>query len=241
MNVTDNEKEWKRFYKAGGISVFLALAVMLTEMFLTALPDGARVEQSITGLFEMYDRNWFMAMRYMGLMNIFATTLMIPVYVSFYGLYRHKAGVLSFLALVLSLAAYAVFISDNVSFAFLELAGKYASAETESERTILVAAGEALFARGASHTPGTFPGFFIGQIAALIFSWIIMSGGILKKATGIIGLISFSLLLIFEIVSSFIESLFDEAMILAMTGGTLALIWYVMVGTGLFRQSRKTD
>jgi len=34
------EKHWKLFYKIGTILVFLAVLVMLTEIFLTALPDG---------------------------------------------------------------------------------------------------------------------------------------------------------------------------------------------------------
>ena len=174
----------------------------------------------------------------MGLMNIFATSLMIPVFFALFGLHREKMLVFSGLALIIHIVGYAVFMADNTSFAFLELANKYASAGSESERAILISAGEALFARGASHTPGTFPGFLIGEISSIFFSIIILRGGMLKKAIGIIGIISFSFLLIFEVVSSFISSLFDEAMIFAMVGGILTLVWYVMVGAGLWKHSR---
>jgi hypothetical protein len=57
------EKHWKRFYKIGSISVFLAVLVMLTEIFLTALPDGNRAKITVEQLFDMYNRNWFMAMK----------------------------------------------------------------------------------------------------------------------------------------------------------------------------------
>ncbi|MEI8047093.1 MAG: hypothetical protein WCI92_06920 [Bacteroidota bacterium] len=236
-----NEQQWKLIYKIAAISAFIALFTMLTEIFLTALPDGARVMHGISELFDMYNRNWFMAMRYMGLINIIATSLMVPVFFALYGLHREKMQVFASFSLIISLLGYVVFMADNVSFPFLTLAGKYAAAATDVERNQLLAAGEALFTKGASHTPGTFPGFFIGHISSILFSIIILKAGILKKAVGMIGLIAFSFLLIFEIISSFVVSLYNEAMIFAMIGGPLALVWYAMIGIGLLKQSKATE
>jgi hypothetical protein len=232
------EQQWKPAYKIAAISAFLALFTMLTEIFLTALPEGARVMHGISELFDMYNRNWFMAMRYMGLINIVATSLMLPVFFALYGLHREKMQVFAAFSLIVSMLGYAIFMADNVSFPFLALAEKYALAVNETERNQLIAAGEALFAKGASHTPGTFPGFFIAQIASIFFSIIILKGGVFKKAVGITGLTAFSFLLIFEVISSFVTSLYNEAMIFAMIGGPLALVWYAMIGMGLLKQSK---
>jgi hypothetical protein len=234
-------QQWKLFYKIAAISAFLALFTMLTEIFLTALPDGARVEHGINELFNMYSRNWFMAMRYMGLINIIATSLMVPVFFALYCLHREKMQVFATFSLILSMLGYAVFIADNVSFPFLTLTEKYALAATDIERNQLIAAGEALFAKGASHTPGTFPGFFIGQIAGIFFSIIILKAGVMKKAVGIIGLLAFCFLLIFEVISSFVASLYNEAMIFAIIGGPLALVWYAMIGMGLLKHSKEFE
>jgi hypothetical protein len=231
------EAQWKLFYRIGAVSAFLALMVMMAEIGITALPDGAREFHTIEEVFDMYRRNWFMAMRFMGLMNIFATSLMIPVFFALFGLHRKKLLVLSGLALIIHILGYAVFMADNASFALLEVANKYFAANSVEEKTALLSAGEALFARGASHTPGTFPGFLLGEISGILFSIMILKGGQLKKAVGIIGLLSFFFLLIFEISSSFISSAFEEAMIFALTGGILALIWYVLIGTGLWKHS----
>ena len=232
------EKHWKFFYKIGAISVFLAVLVMLTEIFLTALPDGGRVELTIEQLFDMYNRNWFMAMRYMGLINIIASTLMLPVFYSLYGLYRHNLKVFASFSLILSFIGYVIFMADNTTFACLELAEKYFKEISDTNKTILLSAGEALIAKGASHTPGTFPGFLIGQIAGIFFSIIILNGKVLNKSTGILGLIGFSFLLIFEVISSFVGTLFFESMIFAMVGGIVTLVWYVLIGLGLLKNSR---
>lgn len=212
--------------------------VMLMEIFITALPDGARLQLTSHQLLELYNRNWFMGMRYMGLINIIASTLMIPVFYSLYGAHRNSNKVFAEFALLVALISYAVFLSDNVAFPILELSKKYSIAN-ESEKILLITATEALFSKGASHTPGTFPGFLLGQVGGILFSIVIIQGNIFNKITGIIGIIAFTFLLIFEILSSFISSLYQQAMIFAMIGGISALTWYVFVGVELLKLNNK--
>jgi len=231
----NTDKQWKNMYRIGAICVFSAVLVMLTEIFLTALPDGARVPLTIGGLFDMYHRNWFMAMRYMGLINMIATTLMIPVFFALYGLHREKYHVSAGLLLLIYIAGYAIFMADNSSFALLELSGKYELASSENMRLSLLAAGEALFAKGASHTPGIFPGFFIGELTSFLFCVIMLKGKVFSKTTAITGMIGFSFLFVFEVSSSFIPSLYDPAMIFAMIGGISVITWYILMGLRLFK------
>jgi hypothetical protein len=241
MEISPNEKEWKKMYLIGSVSTFIAMLVMIAEIFITALPDGAPVQLTMTNLLDMYNRNWFMGMRYMGLMNIFASTLMIPIFISLYGVHRKTNGLFAFFALVISIIGYTIFMSDNVAFPILELSRKYSLSNLESDKMMIVSATEALFSKGASHTPGTFPGFFMGEIASILFCVVILSGNIFKKKIGIIGLIAFIFLLIFEIISSFINSLYNQAMIFAMIGGISAIIWYVFVGLELLKISKTNE
>jgi hypothetical protein len=235
MELKDIELQWKNIYRIGAVCVFAAALVMIIEILLTALPDGARAPLNIRELFDMYERNWFMAMRYMGLINIIATTIMIPAFFSLYGLHRERYSVYAGLLLILYLAGYIIFMADNSSFALLELSGKYKIASSESIKSSLIAAGEALFARGASHTPGTFPGFFISELSCILFCVIILKGRVFSKITGIIGIIGFSFLFIFEVCSSFIPPLFYISMIFALIGGISTITWYILVGLKLFR------
>ena len=241
MEITSNEKEWQKIYLIGAISTFTAMLVMIAEIFITTLPDGAPVKLTMTNLLDLYNRNWFMGMRYMGLMNIFASTLMIPVFISLYGVHRKTNGLFTFFALITSLISYVIFMSDNVAFPILELSRKYSLSNLDSDKMMILSATEALFAKGASHTPGTFPGFFIGQIASILFCIALVAGNIFKKRTGIIGIIAFTFLLIFEIISSFIKSLYNQAMIFALIGGISAIIWYIFVGIELINVSKKIE
>jgi len=235
MELNRIELQWKSIYRIGAICVFSAALVMILEILLTALPEGARVPLTLAELFEMYDRNWFMAMRYMGLINIIATTLMIPVFFSLYGIHRERHNVYSGLILLLYIAGYTIFMADNSSFALLELSSKYELASSESMKSSLLSAGEALFAKGASHTPGTFPGFFISELTFILFCVIMLNGQVFSKITAVIGIIGFSFLFVFEVCSSFIPSLYDTAMIFAIFGGISTIIWQIMVGLKLFK------
>jgi hypothetical protein len=61
-----NESRWKVLYRVGAACIFLAVIVMVTEIFLTALPDGSTATagaSTIIGWFDLFQRNWFMAMR----------------------------------------------------------------------------------------------------------------------------------------------------------------------------------
>ena len=235
MELNRNELQWKNIYRIGAICVFSAALVMITEILLTTLPDGARDLSTLPELFEMYERNWFMAMRYMGLINIIATTLMIPVFFSLYGLHRERHNVYAGLILLLYIAGYTIFMADNSSFAMLELSRKYELASSESMKSSLLSAGEALFAKGASHTPGTFPGFFIGELTSILFCVIMLNGKVFRRITATMGLIGFLFMFIFEVCSSFIPLLYDTSMIFAMLGGISIIIWYIMMGLKLFK------
>jgi len=235
-NIARNE--WKTFYLVSSICVFTALAVMFAEMLITLLPDGAYEHLTVGNLLDLYNRNWFMGMRYMGFINIIATTLMIPVFFSLFGVHRKSNRVFAGFALILTLVSYAIFISDNVSFPLLNLSRKYLLSYTNNYRSLILSSAEALFAKGASHTSGTFPGFFLSEIGTILFCIIMIKGNIFRKRTGVIGLIAFAFLFIFEIISSFIISLYNEALIFAIIGGIFALTWYGLVGLELLKAAK---
>jgi len=232
-----NKTNWKTLYRIGAVCAFLVLLVMVTEMFLTALPDGARTILTITEWFDLFNRNWFMGMRNLGLINIIATTLMIPVFFSIFGLHRQENSAFAGLSLIIFIAGYAIFMADNTSFPMLELSRKYAIADLESKK-ILLAAGESLLAKGSSHTPGTFPGFFLAEAAGILFCIIMLQGKVFSKATGIVGIIAFGFMFLFEVSSSFIHALYDISIVFAMMGGILTFVWYVMIGLRLLKISR---
>jgi hypothetical protein len=100
---------------------------------------------------------------------------------------------------------------------------------------VLAAAGQAMLSVGQSHSPGTFLGFFLSEIAGLAMSVVMLRGKIFGKATAFAGILGFAFFCIFEICSSFVPALFDVAMVFAMGGGLLSMAWYVLIARRLFQ------
>ena len=139
------------------------------------------------------------------------------------------------LAMILSLAGMAIYISNNAAVPIFVLSNKFATAATETQRSMLAAAGEALLAKGEDFSPGAFPGFFLGEIANLTLAFVMLRGRIFSKVTAYTGIIGMSLLTVYTIWVTFIPALQGGAMILAMVGGPLSTIWSILIARRLFQ------
>jgi hypothetical protein len=232
------EKQWKSFYRVGGVAALLTVVVVISEILITFLPGGSTPPESVIDWFALFQNNWFLGLRNLGLLNIAFTTLAIPVFFALYESQRRFSKSYATLALIIFIVGEAVFYATNRAFPMLDLSRQYAAATTDSQRAMIVAAGQAMLAVGQSHTPGTFLGFFFSEVAGLLISIVMLQSGVFSKATAYVGMLGFGLLLIFEICSSFVPALFDLAMIFAMGGGLLEMVWYILVGRRLFQLGR---
>lgn len=137
--------------------------------------------------------------------------------------------------MIFSFASVIAYLATNRAFSMLELSGQYAQATTEAQRAMFAAAGQAMLSVGRSHSPGTFIGFFLGELAGVLMSVVMLKGKVFSKATAIIGIIGFTLLSIFEVWTSFVPALKPAALIFAMGGGLLNIIWLILLGRRLFQ------
>jgi len=117
----------------------------------------------------------------------------------------------------------------------LDLSTQYAFANTDSQRAVLEAAGQALLAVGQSHVPGTFIGFCLSEIAGILISVVMLRGGIFSKLNAWVGILGFGMLWIYEIGQSFIPAASSFVLIFAMIGGILNLLWYGLIAQRLFK------
>jgi len=240
--VEEKEAKWKAIYKAGAVAAILTVLVAVAEIGITFLPGGGRETtnaRTVIDWFRLYQTSPFMGMRNLGLLNFFLVGLSILFNYALYGAHRKVERPLAGLALIISIIGMAVFFATNRAFPMLALSNQYAAAASDTQRALLLAAGQAMLAVGESHTPGTFLAFFISEIAGILMSVVMLRGKIFSQASGMVGILAFGSLLIFEICSSFIPALFQAAMIFALGGGILSMVWYILVARKLFQLSRE--
>lgn len=240
-NIGPAEQSWGRFYRIGAIAVFATVLGMVSEIVITFLPGGGRVapeDVTILNWFVLFQGNWFLALRNLGLINMIAATLMLPALLALFGALKAEHEPWAALALVISVCGAAVYLAGNTGLPMFALSRQYAAATSNAQRASVEAAGQAMLALGESHTPGTFVAFLLLQCGAILNSSLILQSKHFGRATGVTGLLGGILLLAFEVVSDFIQALFAASLFIAMAGGVLSLVWYVLVGRDLLRLSR---
>lgn len=245
MNVKMNDSlestsaDWKSLYKLGGAAALLIVLTSLIEIIITFLPGGYTTTETVIDWFTLLQGNWFMGLRNLGLLNIVMTALGIPMYFALYTIHRKFNPTYAAIAMITSFIGVGTFLATNRAFTMLDLSGRYAAATTGIQRTMLEAAGQAVLSVGQSHTPGTFLAFFLSEIAAIFMSVVMLRGRVFSQATAYAGIVGFGLLLVFEILSSFVPSSQNVIMILAMGGGISSMVWYILIARRFFQLDRK--
>ncbi len=87
---------------------------------------------------------------------------------------------------------------------------------------------------GQSHTPGTFLGFLLSEVAGILISIVMLRSELFNKATAYVGIFGWGFLLVFEFASSFVAGLTSVTLVLAMIGGLLNMAWYILIAIRLF-------
>ncbi len=232
--------DWSSLYRLGSVSALLAILVALTDICLTFLPLGAGEPGTMAAIdwFKLFQDNWFFGLRNLGLLpNILTLILLLPVFLALFDVHKHGNQAYAALAVILSLVGTAIYLANNAAFPMLALSAKYAAATTETQRTLIAAAGEAVLARGEDFTPGAFTGFLLTEIAMTVMAFVMLRAGIFSKVTAYTGILGGLFLTVFTIWSTFIPAFYGAAMILAMLGGLVSIAWYIQTARRLFQLS----
>ena len=233
---SNDRSQWQFIYKLGGMAAIGAVLVGVLEILITFLPGGNTVQETVQDWFMLFQQNWFMGLRDLGLLNIMLDALALLIFFALYFAHRespyrpHAA-----LAVIISFLGIGVFLATNRAFPMLALSWQYAAATTDSQRAVLEAAGQSMLSVGQSHTPGTFLGFFLIELAGVFISFVMLNSRVFGKAAAYSGMFGFGMLLVFEFFSSFVAGLSVVAMGLAMFGGILSMVWYIMIARRLFQ------
>ncbi len=240
LQAAGEDSNWNLLYKIGALAALIAILVYLIDIAISFTggntPFGT---QSAIGWFGRLNHNLFLGLRELGIFNVISFTVGIPLYVALYGVHRRVYKVYAILAVILYMVGIGIYLSSNAAIPMAVLSSKYAVAATDTQRTLLAAAGEAILARGEDFTPGIFVGFFLAQIASILMSVVMLRGRIFSKATAYAGIMGNILLAIFTIWTTFTPALYNVALMLAMVGGLLGLAWYIMTARRLLQMGRQ--
>ena len=235
----ETNTQWKAFYRTAGIMALLIVLVGLVDTITSMMGGEARDNStvSIVEWFTLFQTNRFYAFSNLGVINIITLSLGIPIYLALYNAHRRDQPAFAALASILFFIGTAVYISSNTVFSMFALSKQYAVA-TDAQRPLLEAAGRALLAQGADLTPGTFMGFCFTQTAGILITSVMLRGRVFGKWTALIGLVGFSLTSVFFVLAAFVPENYDTAMVFAMPGGLILMVYQIMLARRFFQLGR---
>jgi len=173
--VTDAEtadSRWKDLYKAGGVAALIIAVLLLCEIivfYVWPQPD------TVMGYFELFHDNWLIGLLDLDLLGMAAYILFVPVILALYIALRRASESFMAIATALFFVGISVFFATNTAFSLLYLSDQYAAATTEAQRSMFLAAGQALL---TLFNIGAF------QVSYVIVSaaWLIISAVMLKSS-----------------------------------------------------------
>ena len=230
------ESGWKGLYKLGGITALIVVVGPLAEVLIGFLPGVARLTQrtvTVIDWFTLFHNHWFLGLRNLGLLNIIAAALLAPTFLAIYSALRRDNKAYGAFGTILFFVGMAVYIASNRAFAMLSLSGQYASATTDAQRSLLIAAGQAMLAEGQTRA-----GIPLIEFASLVISVVMLRGKVFSKATAYAGILGNVLLMVFEAILAFVPAFLNVGLVIAGGGGLAIMIWYLLVGRRLLQLGR---
>ena len=222
--------EIKSLCKAGGIASFVFILYSLITMVILSVFGG----QPSTAIesFTLLQTNRILGLLRMDLLTVIFIPLYFLIFLGIFLALNGKDNAWSIIALISVFVGVTLLLATPSVFSLMNLSDKYAMATTETQRSQLIAAGEAILASDMWHGTGAIIGGFLIQISALIFSFVMLRGKVFNKFTAYVGIITHGLDFAHLIFLLVIPTIGITLMAIA---GTLYLLWFPLIGVRLIQ------
>lgn len=241
LNAGSAQTGWRNLYTLAGLAACWIVLAALLDTVLTFLPGGATPDPgkgSVMDWFGLLQKNWFLGLRGLGILNVLTASCGVPVFLALYALHRRRQQAAAALVTAFLLLGVGLYIAGNPALSMLRLSSQYAGTTAAAEKSALLTAGQALLARGEDFTPGSFLSWAFFDLALVGMSGVMLRGGQFSKITAWLGILGFSLMLVYIFWSTFIPLYYNLALLVSMFGGLAAMAWELLIAHRLFQLGR---
>ena len=224
---------WKSLFRVGGAGALIVAVLLSIEIVVfTAYP----LPSTVVGYFTLFQSNRLIGLLDLYLLEIPAYALFVPMFLALYAALRRTNESYMALAAILAIIGTAVFLATNNPFSMLSLSDQYAAATTDAERSMLLAAGQAMLASTSQRAVGGFNmGFLLVSVAGLIVSAIMLRSNIFSKVTAYVGILANGLSLADYFRLAFVPAAGLLILFLAIGSGLLLVVWYILIARRLLQ------
>ena len=242
---------WRGLCTAGGVAALVAALVFRRNIgaevmllrLLGVLQTGPTVEPvSAAGWFELLQSDPLVGLTLFGMFDLVNYALVSLIYLGLYAALGQVHRSAMVIAAAFGLVGMGVYFASNQAFAMHTLSNLYAAASSDLERTMALAAGEALL---AIHNAGAvFQGagvtlaLFLVTVAGLIIAAVMLRSDVFGKATAIIGILAHGAMLVYLVTWTLPPAI---RAIPPSLSGLFLFIWYLLIGIKLLKLGSKAS
>jgi len=180
---TSNNREtiscWAGLWRAGSVSALLLVVIIIATGIVFAI-EPQPLDGTALDWFILFQKNPLLGLVESELLMILYVIVSMPVALSLYILLRSVNPSWMIVYLVLGLLGVMCFIAARPAFEMLSLSKGYATATSETEKAIFLAAGQTLVA--TFHGTAFHISYILGSITGLIISIVLLQSNIFGKA-----------------------------------------------------------
>jgi hypothetical protein len=230
----------RSLYKLGGITTAVALIGIITDIVIGSITGGNldALPQTALARFQQFSANPWFGLYNMDLLNIINQLILIPAYFALYLVHKKINSPYALLALIVFCAGTVLMVANNTALPMMDLSKKFVAATDENQKMLLLAAGEAMLAKGSHGSLGACIGFLLPNIAGIMISCVMIEGKVFSKTTGWLGVIGGALLTVYVVLVTSVPGIQSAATLFAAPGGLLTLAWMMLFMVKFFRLSQ---
>lgn len=226
-NTETSDSDWKGLYRVGAVAALLMFVLTLIQsfIFITNPPPSTVIDY-----FTLFQKSQILGLLDLDLLLIVINILLILIYLALYvALVRISKSYMT-IALAIGLVGTILFFaSREATFGMLSLSNQYAAASTDTERAILLAAGQTLL---TIYNGTAFDlSYILGGVVILIFSVVMLQSNVFSKATAYVGIVMGVLMLVPPTVGMI-------GLLLSLISLIPTLIWLIPIARRLFQLAR---
>jgi len=234
------DSTWKSLYKIGGIAALLAAILFRRNMGaeVSLFTEVEAIPNTAADWFSLLQSNPFIGLSFLAVFDLFNYFLEGLIFLALaVALWQANKSRIA-MALTGGLVGIAVSFSSNISLTMYSLSSQYIGAQSEMQKSALLAAGQAVLGSNSplagSPSTGVYISLLLIALAGLSFSISLLSS---HRATAIVGLLASGCDLAYCLTFPFSLTL---QIILMSLGGAFWMIWHLLVARILLKLAKES-
>jgi hypothetical protein len=221
-NTDTTDSRWNWLYKVAGMAALITAVLIVAQMIVFILwpPPNTAIDY-----FSLFQDNALLGFLALDLLYVIDNVLLIPILLALYVALRKTNESFMVIGAALGFVGIAALFASNPGANMHFLSGQYAAAATDAQRSLFLAAGEAMLAVNSG--TAYHVSLILGSVALVIIPIVMLQGIIFSKATAYMGILANVLALGFYVPKIGIYILLFSVVFL--------WIWYILITRRLFQ------